>query len=570
MRSMSARLLTVLLALALVLPSGAASGVTEDNTEEDASETEWQLKYVETFSAPINDDVPWVLDDYSDPVDDRFDDNGDRWRLQWGPDFDAALATFDTYRKDVTFGHDGWLTAALSARDSGGRLDDDSFTNPEDRPSITNDTIEHAGRVGLIDVPKHTGGALIRNTEPLPQYYRIEVDLKTLDFGGERDGSVEYDGKYNGYGTEGCKTFFPWPDRGPAQQPITPDDPCTIDNVREGSSQSYNAFHMLGIYDFPAMPRNLTMVHWHRKLLIDMFAPAPSRTVGGYEVCNSETGEYYPWVESNRTTVNALFFNGPQGQFQTFVNSCDEYPRRGAPKSVAEFLRDDMMPLHDYKFAVERTEAGYTIEVSGNFRHVGEQTYRFHRGFIDTDRTGGSDANPTLTSNVPIFNYNVVPEEYDGEFNNSHTISGVGGSRTWTDLWPEGSAFPDYFVVGDPYTNAGEGNAHVDNIRLYVPRSTQGELELEVVSSARCVAGNVYVTVTARNDNDLPVDVEFQGEFGSRSFVGVAPDRFASHAFNTRSGSVDGEFLTVHASALVDGVEVTVGEAVDFQELSCG
>jgi hypothetical protein len=463
MRSTTVRLLTGTLAVALVLFPGAVSGATEG-----APETEWQLKYVEQFGAPIRDEAPWVLDDYSDPVDDRHDDNGDRWRIQWGPNFDAALATFDTYRKEITFGRDGWLTASLSARDSGGR-DDDSFSNPEDRPSISNATLQHAGRVGFIDVPKHTGGALIRNTEPLPQYYRIEYDLKTVDFGGERDGSVIYDGKYNGYGTEGCKTFFPWPDRGPAQQPITPDDPCTIDSVRQDSPQAYNAFHMLGIYDFPAMPRNLTMVHWHRKLLMDVFSPAPSRTVQGYEVCNSETGEYYPWVQSNRTTVNALFFNGPQGQFQTFVNSCEQYPRRGAPKSVAELQRD-LMPLHDYKVAVERTETGYTLEVSGNFRHVGEQTYRFHREFVGTDRTGGSATNPTLQSNVPIFKYNVVPEEYDGSFNNSITVNGAFGSRTWPDQWPAGSAFPDYFVIGDPYTNAGEGNAHVDNIRLYVPK----------------------------------------------------------------------------------------------------
>ncbi|HTE63873.1 MAG TPA: hypothetical protein VK631_26185, partial [Solirubrobacteraceae bacterium] len=325
---MSRRLASVMaLACAVVMgaPGGSTVAVATANEAtgggEGATHKGWRLKYRESFGKPIPDDAPWFRDDYSDPVDPITDDNGDRWRLRWGPDFDAAMDTFDTYRKESEFGRDGWLTASLSARDSSGR-EDDSFSAPDDRPSISNEALPGAGRVAAIDVPKHTGGAIIRSTEPLPRYYRIEYDLKTLDFGGERNGSINYDGKVNGYGTEGCKTFFPWPDRSPALDPIVPSDPCQTDSVREGSPQAYNAFHMLSILDVPPMPRNLALYHWHRKVLIDQFAPAPSRDTRNYLVCNSDTGEYYPFDESNRTTVNMLFFNGPLGQRQTFVSSC--------------------------------------------------------------------------------------------------------------------------------------------------------------------------------------------------------------------------------------------------------
>ncbi|WP_147268732.1 mucin-5B [Sphaerisporangium album] len=434
-------------------PCAAASPEPEPVTPD------WQLKYVEQFGKPIRTEAsPWVLDNYSEPVDDFNDDNGDLYRLQLGPEFDAAMATMRTYRQETKFGRDGWLTASLSARESGGRVDD-SYTDPAERPSIVTESLKNAGSVAKITVPNHTGGAIIRNTEPLPKYYRIEYDLKTLDFGGLRNGSLFYDGKYNGYALGECKTFYPWVGD---PNDIEPADPCATHSVREDSNEAYNAFHFMSILDFPAMPRNLAMYHWHRKVLMDQFSPAPSRNTNGYDVCNSRTGEKYPWDESNRTTVNMLYFTGSLGQSQTFVTSCDRRPVSGVQKSAVE-LQPELMPKQDYTFAIERTEAGYTLEVSGNFKNVGKQTYRFTRGFIDDDAG-------VVGANVPIFHYNVDAEEYDGQFNTSHTARGAFGSKTWDNQWPAGSAYPDYFVIGEPYTNVGEGQARIDNIRLYVPK----------------------------------------------------------------------------------------------------
>lgn len=35
-------------------------------------------------------------------------------------------------------------------------------------------------------------------------------------------------------------------------------------------------------------------------------------------------------------------------------------------------------------------------------------------------------------------------------------------------MWPEGSAYLDNFIIGNPHINYYEGSAQIDNLRLYV------------------------------------------------------------------------------------------------------
>ena len=37
------------------------------------------------------------------------------------------------------------------------------------------------------------------------------------------------------------------------------------------------------------------------------------------------------------------------------------------------------------------------------------------------------------------------------------------------DTWPQGSAYPDYFLFGDPHINYYEGTARFDDLKLYLP-----------------------------------------------------------------------------------------------------
>ena len=421
----------------------------------------WTLLYAEDFSTPLNGAVaPWVWDGYSNPFDTIMDDPGLWYQNDYGPDWNTAFNSFATYRKEFPVGQDGWLTASLSARDW------DKNGVIEAPPSISTQA-QGGGHVAVLDVPDHTGGAIFRPTNKLPSQYRIEYKLKTIDFGGKRNGSIEYDGRVNGYSTEGCKTQHPWGEgsnsrgwTGDASVPY-----CEWQDVREGP-YGYNGFHFLSIVDFanPA-PRNNHFWHYRRKVLMDAFSQHPDRVGSGTggRVCDSNTNQYYNYRDSSFNTLNMWISGLPgwtpgpgglAGNSQWFMTSCSGGVAEQQLSSAAE-LQPELMPNEFYTFAIERDTTGYTLEASGNFARVGQKTLRFHRPFI--------------VNNAPIWHYNSAASEYDGRFNANLVQHDAYGSTTWPNQWPAGSAYPDYFVIGDLYTNVYEGSASLTDIRLYVP-----------------------------------------------------------------------------------------------------
>ncbi|MEE2791037.1 MAG: mucin-5B [Acidobacteriota bacterium] len=425
------------------------------------AQTEWTLLYTEDFSTPLNDAVaPWIWDAYSAPFDTITDDSGQWYRNDYGPAWDAALNSFATYRKEFPVGQDGWLTASLSARD----WDKDGAI--EAPPSIST-KVQGEGHVAVLDVPDHTGGAILRSTNQLPSQYRIEYKLKTINFGGKRDGALEYDNRINGYSKDGCKTQHPWGEgsntpgwTGDASVPY-----CEWQGVREGP-YGYNGFHFLSIVDFPdPVPRNNHFWHYHRKVLIDSFSQHQDRVGSGTGglICDPSTTHYYNYRNSSFNTVNMWISGLPDwnpdpgrlpGNSQWFMTSCSDGIATQQLSSAAE-LQPELMPNEFYTFAIERDLTGYTLEATGNFARGGQQTLRFHRPFV--------------VNNIPIWHYNSVGSEYDGRFNADLVQNDAYASTTWTNQWPAGSAYPDYFLIGDPYTNVYEGSASLTDIRLYVP-----------------------------------------------------------------------------------------------------
>ena len=211
--------------VAVATPPGGQAPSLDVTTQAD-----WILLYAEDFSTPLNGAVvPWVWDGYSKPFDTIMDDSGLWYQNDYGPDWHTAVSSFTTYRKEFPVGQDDWLTASLSARDW------DRNGVIEAPPSISTQA-QGGEHVAVLDVPDHTGGAIFRPTNKLPSQYRIEYKLKTIDFGGKRSGAIEYDGRINGYRTEGCKTQHPWGEgsntpgwTGNASVPL-----CEWQDVREG------------------------------------------------------------------------------------------------------------------------------------------------------------------------------------------------------------------------------------------------------------------------------------------------------------------------------------------------
>jgi hypothetical protein len=192
---------------------------------------------------------------------------------------------------------------------------------------------------------------------------------------------------------------------------------------------------------------------------------------GSYSVCNPATGALYRQnsTESTGNAINAIFFNGaefrdPRIAYNQFMmeTECGTFYGTGAGTSIvsAAEIRPEVMPGADYLFAIERTATGYTMEMSGEFLYVGEATLRYSRNFVQDGK--------------PIWHYNNSPEQYDGAFDQSLTFTGPFGEYTLDHTWPAGSAYPDYFIIGDPHTNFYEGNATIADIRLYVPGEVKG------------------------------------------------------------------------------------------------
>jgi hypothetical protein len=461
------------------LPGSSSAAAALD----DPTRPGWTLLYNESFANPIDTgNAPWVRETYAQPFDTMMDDNGQWYRNDYGPAWTTAFNSFRTYRKEFPVGQNGWLTASLSARDWNA---DGAIESP---PSLTREALG-SEFVAKMNVPDSTGGVLLRPTQKLPDYYRVEYKLKTIDFGGKRNGTINYGGRINGYGTSGCKTQHPWGEgsdspgwTGDASVPY-----CEWQDVRAGN-YGYNGFHFMSIVDFanPA-PRNNHFWHYHRKVLMDSFSQHPDRvgTGTGGRVCDSNTNTYYNYRDGNFNTVNMWISGMPNwnpgrgglaGNSQWFMTSCSGGVAEQQLSSAAE-LQPELMPNSSYTFAIERDTTGYVLEVSGNFARVGQKTLRFHRPFV--------------VNNNPIWHYNVKASEYNGQFNGNLVQNDYNGSTTWANQWPSGSAYPDYFVIGDVYTNVYEGSASLTDVRLYVPSAaptTNLALNKPATADSQCAA----------------------------------------------------------------------------------
>ncbi|WP_238015061.1 discoidin domain-containing protein [Dactylosporangium sp. AC04546] len=468
---------------ALLAPLLLAGSLVALPAAPSAAAVSWRLLYSENFSTPINsNNTAWVRDTYANPFDTITDDPGQWYRNDYGPAWTTQLNSFYTYRKEFTLGQNGWLTASLSARD----FNKDGVI--ESPPSITTQAVGGAN-AAVMNVPESTGGAIFRPTNRLPDQYRVEYKLKTLNFGGKRNGTINYDGKINGYSPTGCKTQHPWGEgsnspgwSGDASVPY-----CEWQDVRAGP-YGYNGFHFLSIVDFanPA-PRNNHFWHYHRKVLMDQFAQHPDRVGSGTggRVCNSNTNTYYNYRDGNFNTVNMWISGMPNwnpgpgglpGNSQWFMTSCSGGAAENQLSSAAE-LQPELMPNEFYTFAIERDATGYTLEASGNFARVGVKTLRFHRPFV--------------VNGVPIWHYNTQASEYNGQFNGTLTQNDDFGSASWPNQWPAGSSYPDWFVIGDLYTNVYEGSASVTDIKLFVPETTPAPnlaLNKPATASNQCAA----------------------------------------------------------------------------------
>ncbi|PSK89674.1 hypothetical protein CLV63_12568 [Murinocardiopsis flavida] len=444
----------VLAALAVVLPTAAVAAAGERGGGGDGGgggggggKYDWKLVHAEDFSRfkPAGD-TGWKpdKDGPGSPYDvDGYDNDGEYFKTIGGEAFEEHLAGIDLYRRSFEFGKGGWLTAELATRDKGEGVG-------KGGPSFSRKVLDGAGPAGYFDNPGHNDAVVVRSTDELPAEYRVEVTLKTIDFGGQRNGEWDYDGKVNGYQPTGCTTNFPWG----ASGDFTPEE-CDWFDITKDS----NGFYFLSIMDYarPA-PHNNVFIHNHRKVVMDGYNRY-KYTGNGLRYCDAESGELQPYEWGSGNGVNMIFMNKDRryanqpGTEYVMHSECGTEVGGGIVSQAD--LMPEMMPEQSYEFAVERRSDSYVLELKGEFRHVGERTLRYEQEFDDGVN--------------PLWHHNRKAGDYNGEHNADWTYPSPNGTYVDEDVWPKGSAYPDYFLIGQPHMNFYEGSAHIDDIRMYVP-----------------------------------------------------------------------------------------------------
>jgi hypothetical protein len=120
-------------------------------------------------------------------------------------------------------------------------------------------------------------------------------------------------------------------------------------------------------------------------------------------------------------------------------------------------------------------------------------------------------------------------------------------------------------------TEEGKGSPGVQEWEVYdVPDRPAPRFDVEVQARSQCTGANAYVSVTARNADDVPLTIELSTPYGTRTVPGVAPGKAAYQSFNTRTATVAAGTATVSVTGTVDGEQVTTRQPAPYGALSCG
>jgi hypothetical protein len=336
----------------------------------------------------------------------------------WSPDTQPDDGPFSD--NGVYFQNDG-VTPPTAYRISapfgqGGWLTIESYTRNQSTTlaqlvSIVDDPAGAGNKVLRITSPAHTDATVIRPTAALPSRYRISLRVGYPQFGDGKPGNNGYD--------SGDESAEPW--------------------VQADATEE-NGFYWLTILDAQPRPHNNVWIHHHRKVCID------------------SDNHYPPWMEiydgssfisSGEHPVMMFAVDGTgQGDENSgkpmLSYSAGQWQPSGEIRAV-----DAYKPARWYTVSIERDGDKYTMQISGEFAYGGQQTYR---ATIDAaGKCVWHYNNTALAATSPCVDTGNWPS-LDSSF----------------PFWPEGKAWPDYFMFGEPHANFYEGYVYYDDVKLEV------------------------------------------------------------------------------------------------------
>jgi hypothetical protein len=192
---------------------------------------------------------------------------------------------------------------------------------------------------------------------------------------------------------------------------------------REGSSVGHNGFYWFALMDQLPKPHNNIWNHHHRKFVIDSWNR-----------------------EDHHNTINVIALDGASETHPAFGKKFISYVNRSWIK-VADTPIDNYISNEWYTVTFTRTNAFYKFSISGRFKNAGQTTYKNQIDFRKSC----------------VFHYNQTPEELDTTCVDNREQNFLGKEFP---SWPINSAYPDYFMIGEPHINYYEGSVLIDDIKL--------------------------------------------------------------------------------------------------------
>lgn len=116
---------------------------------------------------------------------------------------------------------------------------------------------------------------------------------------------------------------------------------------------------------------------------------------------------------------------------------------------------------------------------------------------------------------------------------------------------------------------SAQGSSGILEFEAWAAESASPTLDVDVTTTARCVASKATLVVTAANADDAPVTIRLDTPYGKRTIAELAPGSRASQAFSTRMSAMPEGTMAV---TLTSGAADTASEeqrVVVFDEQSC-